>query len=85
MLGANKNQSIHEVLTQLNHLDKHRAYGGLSMIFGGDLKQLGTVVTVTSCFRSHIFTYRAGKRPIYFQNSTYSQVRQFYLPQALRI
>lgn len=85
MLGANKNQSIHEVLTQLNHLDKHRAYGGLSMIFGGDLKQLGTVSTVPSCFRSRTFTYRAGKRPIYIQNTTYSQVRQFYLPQAFRI
>ena len=43
MLGANKNQSIHEVLTNLHHLDKHRPYGGLSMIFAGDLKQLGKV------------------------------------------
>ena len=73
MLGANKNQSIHEVLTQLNHLDKHRAYGGLSMIFGGDLKQLGTVVTVTSCFESHIFTYRASKRPVHIQTSSNPQ------------
>jgi len=41
MVGANKNQSIHELLTNLQHLDKHKPYGGLSMIFGGDLKQLG--------------------------------------------
>lgn len=43
MVGANKNQSIHEVLTNLNHLDKHKPYGGLSMVFTGDLKQLGKV------------------------------------------
>ena len=43
MVGANKNQSIHEVLTNLNHLDKHRPYGGLSMIYTGDLKQLEPV------------------------------------------
>jgi uncharacterized protein YejL (UPF0352 family) len=41
MVGANKNQSIHELLSNLHHLDKHKAYGGLSMIFAGDLKQLG--------------------------------------------
>ena len=41
MVGANKNQSIHELLTNLHHLDKHKAYGGISVIFGGDLKQLG--------------------------------------------
>ena len=41
MLGANKNQSIHEVLADLNHLDRHKPYGGLSIIFTGDLKQLG--------------------------------------------
>jgi hypothetical protein len=41
MLGANKNQSIHEVLTNLRHLDKHNPYGCLIMIFAGDLKQLG--------------------------------------------
>lgn len=41
MLGANKNQSIHEVLSNLRHLDKHKPYGGLSLIFAGDLKQLG--------------------------------------------
>ena len=43
MLGANKNQTIHEVLTNLNHLDRHTPYGGLSMIFTGDLKQLGNL------------------------------------------
>ena len=43
MLGTNKNQTIHEVLTNLNHLDNHKPYGGLSMIFTGDLKQLGNV------------------------------------------
>ena len=41
MVGANKNQSIHELLTNLQHLDKQKPYGGLSMIFAGDLKQLG--------------------------------------------
>ena len=41
MVGANKNQSIHELLTNFHHLDKHKPYGGLSMIFAGDLKQLG--------------------------------------------
>ena len=41
MVGANKNQSIHELLTNLQHLDKHKPYGGLSMVFAGDLKQLG--------------------------------------------
>jgi hypothetical protein len=41
MVGANKNQSIHEVLSSISHLDRHKPYGGLSMIFGGDLKQLG--------------------------------------------
>ena len=44
MLGTNKNQTIHEVLTNLNHLDNHKPYGGLSMIFTGDLKQLGNVL-----------------------------------------
>ena len=43
MLGANKNQTIHELLTNMNHLDKHKPYGGLSMIFTGDLKQLGNL------------------------------------------
>jgi hypothetical protein len=41
MLGANKNQSIHEILTSIDNLDRHKPYGGLSMIFTGDLKQLG--------------------------------------------
>ena len=41
MLGTNKNQTIHEVLTKLDHLDNHKPYGGLSIIFTGDLKQLG--------------------------------------------
>ena len=41
MVGSNKNQSIHEVLTTLGHLDRHRPYGGLSVILTGDLKQLG--------------------------------------------
>ena len=41
MVGANKNQSIHELLTNLQHLDKQKPYGGLSMIFAGDLKQPG--------------------------------------------
>ena len=41
MLGANKNQSIHEVLSNLRHLDQHKPYGGLSLVFAGDLKQLG--------------------------------------------
>ena len=43
MLGANKNQTIHELLTNMNHLDNHKPYGGLSMIFTGDLKQLGNL------------------------------------------
>ena len=43
MVGSNKNQSIHEVLTSLGHLDRHRPYGGLSVILTGDLKQLEPV------------------------------------------
>lgn len=41
MVGSNKNQTIHEVLTNLNQCDSHKPYGGVSMIFTGDLKQLG--------------------------------------------
>lgn len=43
MVGSNKNQSIHEVLTSLGHLDRHKPYGGLSVILTGDLKQLDPV------------------------------------------
>ena len=43
MVGSNKNQTIHEVLTSLGYLDRHKPYGGLSMILTGDLKQLEPV------------------------------------------
>ena len=43
MVGSNKNQSIHELLTSLGYLDRHKPYGGLSVILTGDLKQLEPV------------------------------------------
>lgn len=64
MLGANKNQSIHEVLTNLRHLDKHKPYGGLSMVFAGDLKQLGKRDRKRLFF---IHLFRASKRPLHIQ------------------
>ena len=41
MLGSNRNQTIHEICSQLASLDRHKPYGGLSLLFAGDLKQLG--------------------------------------------
>jgi|TARA_B110000977_G_scaffold119558_1_gene154090 hypothetical protein len=47
MVGANKNQSIHEVLSNIdrrdvnNNSDRHKPYGGISMVVTGDFKQLG--------------------------------------------
>ena len=68
MVGTNKNQSIHEVLTKLDHLDNHKPYGGLSMILTGDLKQLGnsTITTESLCLTSF---FRTSKRCIHFQTS----------------
>jgi hypothetical protein len=51
MLGTNKNQSIHEILTSI--FDHHKPYGGLSMIFTGDLKQLGMKDYETFLIHSH--------------------------------
>ena len=41
MVGTNKNQTMHEILTQITSLDRHQPYGGLSTLFAGDFKQLG--------------------------------------------
>ena len=70
MVGANKNQSIHELLTNMQHLDKHKPYGGLSMIFGGDLKQLGKPEKKRVPFKQFIF--RASSRSFHFQTSKYT-------------
>lgn len=70
MVGANKNQSIHEVLTDLLHLDKHKPYGGLSLIFAGDLKQLGNP-TVYNHQQINII-FRTSKGPIHFQETHHS-------------
>ena len=64
MLGANKNQTIHELLTNMNHLDNHKPYGGLSMIFTGDLKQLGNLYNGSNDLT--FFFHRACKRSLYF-------------------
>ena len=41
MLGANKNQSMHEILTKIQGLNRHKPFGGLSLLYTGDFKQLG--------------------------------------------
>ena len=67
MVGANKNQSIHEVLPNLNHLDKHKPYGGLSIVFTGDLKQLGKVNFYRVLFFSIFKFYIASEGCLHFQ------------------
>lgn len=42
MLGTNKNQCIHEIMTSIQGLDKYKPYGNLSVLYTGDFKQLGT-------------------------------------------
>ena len=70
MVGVNKNQSIHEVLPNLNHLDKHKPYGGLSIVFTGDLKQLGKVNFHMVLFLNYFNFIEPVKDAFIFKNSS---------------
>ena len=75
MLGANKNQSIHEVLSNLHHLDKHKPYGGLSLILAGDLKQLGKWEKQRVSFFSYSFIEPVKDRFIFKPPSIHGRSR----------